>query len=227
MRICINIFGQPRNPENLREMLNTMLKNDQHEYHCLYTTWNTENIETITRLNPELNVFLIDIPNKEIFSKFSNLILDPTQRQGKTLHSHLLGTYCKDQTRHSIESYETNNNFTFDIIVTTRPDSLIKRTPVYKFYDAVDLNSSIMYTASDPCWDCYDNGSFPDNLMFSNRNTTIKALDMISIYEKCIVKNTNMIHPETASLYVLKQHHISIKYLDIFAFVCWWPIILY
>ncbi len=220
MHICINFYGQPRNPENVRAMLDTSLIDSNHTYHILYSTWENENIELMQKLNPELNIFRYAMPDDTVFDKFNNFKLDSTQVADKTLKRHLLGLYIKEQTAKTILQYEKNKSIKFDIIVTLRADAKIQKNVLYNFYSSVDLLSNIMYVAEEPCFNIYKTGSYPDVLMFSNRETMLKALDIISIYEYCVVKNTNYFHPETSAFNILIYKNIVMFSVKLYAFTC-------
>ncbi len=220
MNICLNFYGRPKNIQNLKDVYDKYLYNEKYNYHIVYTTWKTENIDKFRSFFPNAYINQIDCPDEtnELYKNITtNYNVDPTNlANGRNIKGFFLGMYSKDYSRHTIVEYEEQNNIKFDIIVSLRPDiKLDKNVSVY--FDKF-VNNTI-FVGSDPCYDIYNQGAYPHQFDMANRNDMLQLLDFITILNTCTVDGTNFFHGETSGYKILKRKNLQIFYLDFYAFV--------
>lgn len=223
MKICLNFYGQPKNIYNLKEMYDKYIYNSDYEIYIVYTTWKTENIDTFKNIFPNAYINLIDTPSTEndvYMDIINNYNLDITNLCGKkSINGYFLGLYSRDYSRNTIINFEITNNIKFDIILTTRPDIKLKNN-ISIYFDEInnDTNNTI-FVGSDPCFNIYNECSYPDVLCMSKRDTMMNLLDFINILKHCTLNNKKIFHPETSAFKLIKYKNLNIKYLNFYVFV--------
>lgn len=217
IKVCLNFWGQPKNIQNLQNMYESFIYDPQYDFFIVYTTWNSENITTFKNFFPTSYINLIDLPSTNdpnYMDIVNNYTLDWTNKaNGRLIKSYFLGLYCKDYSRNTINNFETNNNIKFDIILTLRPDTKLF-TNISHFYKEINNTSNTICVASEPRYDIYREGSYPDALCISKRNEMFQLLDFINELKLNTLYNTNIFHPETASYKIIVNKNLLIKYLD-------------
>ena len=221
MKIAINYFGLPRTPQNARQIFDEYIYDPAHEFHFMYTTWNVENTATVERQFPEIYIQKEPIPSKQYFSYLiNNYVLDETNTiKRKTLYHYLLGIYIKDKSRLTVNAYETAHNITFDLIITLRLDTNIKNAILGGFYNKLQLNTSLVYSASEPCYNVYKEGSYPDTILIGSRDFHLKSLQLLDALPHCTLSDGCTFHPETTAYKTIIFHGGQIEYLPFYSFI--------
>lgn len=221
MKIAINYFGLPRTPQNARQIFDKYICDPAHEFHFMYTTWNVENTASVERQFQEIFIRKEPIPSKQYFSYLiNNYVLDETNTiKRKTLYHYLLGIYIKDKSRLTVEAYETTHNIIFDLIITLRLDTDIKDAHLKQFYNKLQLNESIVYSASEESFDIYEEGSYPDNILIGGHDFHLKSLQLLDALPHCTLKDGRTFHPETTSYKTVNYYGGRVEYLPFYSFI--------
>lgn len=222
IKVCLNFWGQPKNMQNLQDIMSKYLYDSKFDFFILYTTWKSENITTFKIFFPNSYINLIDLPpydDVNYMDIINNYDLDVTNKNnGRTINNYFLGLYCKDYTRNTITDFEVERNIKFDIILTLRPDINLN-TNISHFYEEINNTSKTIFVASEPRFDIYNQGSYPDVLCISKRDEMLELLELINSLKFCILDNTNNFHPETSSYKLIMNKNLLIKYLNFYAFL--------
>lgn len=109
-----------------------------------------------------------------------------------------------------------NNNINFDIIITIRPDTDVYDGLLNTCYVSMLENTNMLYVATHPRFDIYNQGAIPDALLISNFDVMVKLLKFPDF--RFISIHKNIIHPETATGKNVKHQNICVKYLNLSAF---------
>jgi hypothetical protein len=220
MNVCLNFYGQPKNIRNLRDVYDKYLYNEKYNYHIVYTTWKTENVELFRSFFPNAYINQIDCPDEtnEIYKNITmNYNIDPTNLAGrKNIQGFFLGLYSKDYSRNTILEYETQNNIKFDLIVSLRPDTNLNANVSLHFEKFVENE---IYVASDPCYNIYQQGAYPAAFDMAKRDVMMYLLDFIKIINYCTLNGTNIFHGETSLYKLIKIKNLQIVFLDFHASV--------
>ena len=225
MKICINLCGQPKHYENFLKVLDECMAYREHEYHILYTTWKTENIDGFVSMmktgNINMKINQIDMPdsNTPHFDTISNsLIYDHSHRiTGKHIRNYFYYLYVRQESEKTITNYENEHNIKFDLIITTRPDIKINR-PIFRYFET--MNEKFVYVPDESRFDVYNEGSVQEALLMGRRDTIVTLLTgAIEILPDCGLGGTNQIHPETSFYKIIKKHDFMVVYLDLNAFI--------
>jgi hypothetical protein len=222
IKICLNFWGQPKNIQNLHNIYLNYLYDSKYDFVFLYTTWKSENITIFKNFFPNSYINLIDLPSENDVNYMdivNNYNLDETNKcNGRIIKNYFLGLYCKDYTRNTITNVEVENNIKFDIILTLRPDIRLN-TNISHFYEEINNTSKTIFVASQPRFDIYNQGCYPDALCISKRDEMFHLLEFINVLKLCTLNNTNIFHPETSSYKLIMNKNLLIKHLDFFAFL--------
>jgi len=218
MNICLNYFGQPRNPETTERVFNNYIKTPYDvTYHILYTTWDIENIDSFKTIFPNAFIKQYSYPDNNIFNTIlTNYALDFYSRECRTLLNYLLMLYIKSMSAKTISEYEELNNIQFDFIINLRPDLRLSHN-LYTFYDQIlkTINDTTIYIASEPRFNCYleqyGQDAYPHAIFIANSYVSKKVLNELSIIEYCPVKTTNWLHPESSSFNAI--HYLSLNFV--------------
>lgn len=221
MRVCINYFGQIRDMNITIETFNNFIKESVHETHILYSTWDDENIELFKNYFHESYIKTYQKPDlSEPY--YNNIIQNYTMdysNPNKTIEHYLLGLYIKSKSKNTIEHYEKEKNIKFDIIVSLRTSVYLFDKHISCFYnDIYESGSDYIYTAYDPCYNIHNEIALPDVIFIGKEYSNKKALDQVSILEKCKLYNQNVFHPETSFAKSLQMMGLVIKKLNFRAF---------
>jgi hypothetical protein len=216
--ICLNYYGQIRDINITRNTYNKFIQGE-NEYHIIFTTWNNENTTDFERLFPNSYIKKIEKPNMDNYLEYSkNIVVDKTN-PNKSIQHVIYGLYIKKMSYNTIEEYENINNINFDFIISLRTDVYLNKN-LNVFYDYIynNLNDNVVFVATEPKWDVYNEGALPDVLCISNKVVMKKMLSQIDILEKCLLQNTNIYHPETGFGKSIKAHNLTCVELDLKAF---------
>ena len=222
LKVCLNFWGQPKNIQNLQYIYEKFLHDPQYDFFVLYTTWKSENITSFKNIFPSSYINLIDLPSDNDLNYIdivNNYDLDSSNKgNGRIINNYFLGMYSKDYTRNTINCFENNNNIKFDIIVTLRPDIRLF-TNISYYYTEIYNTCNTIFVASEPRYDIYREGAYPDALCISKRNEMFLLLEFINELKSNTLNNTNVFHPETTSYKIIINKQLLIKYLNFNAFV--------
>ena len=222
MKICINLCGQPKLIHNLKDEIYKYLYSNKHEYYILYSTWTTENVELVREIFPNAFVkqYTPSMNNDEFKYVYENYSPDCTNIQ-KSKNTYLFKKYIAQCSISTILECEKQNNIVFDIIITTRPDVKISSSHnLSTFFDNIFKNDeNHAYVATQPRFDVYNQGAYPDAFIVSKRNTMLNILNTIDIIRHCSLPGTTQFHPETSDYKVLCLKNINCVYLNFEAFV--------
>ena len=140
MNICLNYYGQPRGCKKLKENYLNNIKDDINTFHCVYTTWNTEDISEFKNIFPDSFINQIEKPNISYFSYFKdNYTMDHTWVSNNVpMDNFLYFLYIKTNSIKTIEKYEEINNIKFDIVITLRPDHYFTGTNINYYYNVFE-----------------------------------------------------------------------------------------
>lgn len=226
MKICINLCGQPKKYENFPTVLEDHLVNTEHEYHILYTTWKTENIDGFVSLMKSKNINVtinqIDLPDSSTphFDSIStNLIYDYShQLAGKHIRNYFYYLYARQESAKAVINYENKHQIKFDLVILTRPDIKINR-PIFRYFDIMQ-HENFVYVSDEDRYNVYKEGAVPDALLMGRRDTIMKLLtSAIELLPACGLQNSNQIHPETSCYKLIKKHDFMVVYLDFNSFI--------
>jgi len=224
MNICINLVGQPKKCDLLKEQMKYLVTdNPQYRYHFLYTTWTSENPESIRKQIPNIHVKQVALPNDsdELFKMYSNkYTLDNSNLgMGKKRNNYIYALYIRKHSKQHILEYEKNHNITFDIVITTRPDLKINEgsNSLHQYFEHVISNR--IFTSRDLTFDVFGQGAVTDVIYMSSRNTMLLFLDSLPFIQSCVVTCTNIIHPETFNYKWIHLFFESVI-MDMYAYIC-------
>lgn len=200
MKICINIVGQPKKCDSLKNEL-TYLVNNVDEYYFLYTTWDSENAEKVIEQVPNLHVKQVPLPDESDawFKTYSEkYTLDYFNiGMGKKHYNYIYALFIRKYSQQHILEFEREHGFYFDIIITIRPDINIYVTPSRIFHYFHCIVEKKIFIARDVTYYPFNEGAVNDVLYMGKRNTMISFLDALPFIQNCVVHGTNIIHPET------------------------------
>jgi len=222
MNICLNYYGQLRNNSITTETYKKYIDDYNNNIYVLYTTWDTENVTPFKDYFTDSYIRQIDIPNLDKYSEMINKYqMDPTNSYKSFTHF-LLGLYIKKESYNTINAFEEEKNIKFDIIISMRTSVYINNN-VSKYYntilDNVNNEHYTVFVANEPCFNVYNQGSFPDVFYITKNKSVMKnVLSQIDILDDCLVTNTNYFHPETAFYKSLIYFKLNIVKLNLFAF---------
>jgi hypothetical protein len=215
MKICLNYYGQPRNLDITKYSFDNFIKNDNIEYHILYTTWDNEDITHFKQLFSTCFINQIEKPDLNDYTKIiDNYTVDPTNPH-KTIQHYLLGLYIKKMSYTTIEKY----NHDFDFIISLRTDIYLHDFHLSTYYNTIlnNLNNTV-FLPHEPKFPVYNENASPDTLYISNKSVMQQILCQIDILENCSVSNTNLFHPETSFYKSLVFYNLNIQLLNFRAF---------
>jgi hypothetical protein len=205
LKIGVSYWGQPRIIQHTFENFTNTILDNKNEFHILYSTWNTENIDEFKTFFSNAYIKQYERPNLGEIDIYKNILdkyrIDPTNSNNKkNLEHYLLGLYIKKSSGNTIIEYENRKNIKFDIVISLRTDTRIYNGDMRIFYNIVfDINSDKkIFVANEPKFDIYSNGSSPDVIMFGKSENIKKALCHLDIIDKTAVTDANFIHPETS-----------------------------
>jgi hypothetical protein len=226
-KVCINFVGQPKYLYNLSDIFENYIYSPDYEYHILYTTWKDVNVDEVKQTCPNIFIKHIDKPDtpdhpyyNEYLHIINNFNYDGSNLfMGKKINNFFLAQFIRDQSRYTIEEYEKTNSIIFDIIVTTRLDVDIQHQNISNYFNQIlETKENTLFVGNAPMYDLYNQGSYPDALLMSNKNTMLQLLDYITILKFCAMDN-NIFHPETASYKIATSKNINVVYLPFYAFI--------
>ena len=199
MKIALNYYGLPRILDNMLDIYNKFIKCENIEYHILYTTWNTENIERFVEIFPNAFIKQYDIPDMSEYNDIiNNYSLDNTN-PNKTIDHYFKGLFIKQKSIDTINDYEKEKSIEFDFIITLRTDTYIYDNHLNHFYDQIINNlQNNVYLAHGPKFDVHSQGAYPDTLFIANKICTIKMLSQLNNIKQCVLNDTFVFHPETS-----------------------------
>lgn len=218
MNICVNIFGQIKYQEQLKQTIQTSLLDNNNTFHFLFTTWNSTDETPIKNLFPNCFVKKYELPNLLNYSKIiDNYTLDKTQRSNKDITHYVYGFYIKSKSHDTIIEYENLCNIKFDIILTARTYTNLFGYKLQDYYN--HFKEDIVYSAEDPCFAIYGMDAYPDSFVMSRRDVGLQILNVFDVLEKCTIDNCKTFHPETTSFRIIKEKGYTLEKLPFRAFV--------
>jgi hypothetical protein len=219
MNICVNIFGQIKNIEYLKQTIETSILDNNNKFHILFTTWNDTDINQMKNIFPNCYIKQYNSPDLINYEHLiCNYKLDITQISEKKMERYLLGFYIKSKCQETIIEYENNNNIKFDIIITIRTYTRLYNEAYLQQYYSI-LKENIIYTAEEPSFAIYSMPAYPDTFTMSKRDCGLDILNVFDVLEKCTINNTNIFHPETSAYQIVIKKNFSIIKLPFNAFL--------
>lgn len=217
MKICINIFGSQRDVNNTVDLVNNYIIENENEYYILYTGWENEPqiYETLFE-NIYIKRFALDKQAiKEYCHKYSQYKVHDGYVPPKTLEYILEGLYIKQKSMVTIQSFMIDNNIQFDLIITVRSDTKLTDKLSNYYSEIIQHGLDKIYIANGPNWNIFNKGAASDLICISNYENTIKMLDQIRNFDKCIAEETNnTFHPETSYYRYLRWCNDSVIRLN-------------
>ena len=127
----------------------------------------------------------------------------------------ILDFWCHQKSLENLKDliieYETKNNINFDIILRIRTDVHLSNS-IVKYYNNVIENN--VYVASEPRYDIYNRGSYPDFLIFGRNKEMKNILNAIHIIENCLYE-PHTFHPESSAYAITKYYNYNCNHLPI------------
>ena len=200
MNIAINYYGQLRDITRMIEMYNNFIKDDNINYHILWTTWTLENKEPFKIFFPNSYINSVEeLGFNEYNTIINNFCMDKTN-PNKTFEHYAKGLYIKNKSIETINNYEIENDISFDFIITIRTDIFIYDNHLSIFYKEIKkiLTDDVIFIANEPKYNIYNQGGEPDCIFISNKVATKKMLNQINNLSNCTLNESNILHPETA-----------------------------
>jgi hypothetical protein len=217
MHICINIFGQIRFIEHLKNTINTSLLDKTNTFHIVYTTWTNTDVSSIKSIFPDCYIQYYDLPDMNTYKYLTDSCkLDITQRKDKTISHYVLGFYIKKMSKDTILKYEAENNIKFDLIITMRTYTNLFNNAVQQYYTQFSENT--IYSAADPSYNIYNSDAYPDSFTMAKRDPALHSLDVFDVLDKCTIGD-NTFHPETSSYKIIINKGLKLIKLPFKAFI--------
>jgi hypothetical protein len=216
MKIAVNFYGQPRDPQNALKTFNNAIVNSKDKFKVLYTTWDDERIDKFEELFPHSFIRQVSRPDVNYFDDYNERFRVDATNPNKTLYGYLLSLYCKKESAKTIELFEEISNTEFDLLITLRTDTILDSNVIQEFYDAASQKTNTAFVTSEINHDVYQKGAYPDMFLMTSRKS-INSLRQIEILEKCVVPGTNFFHPETSAYQCLIANNLSVEYMQMTA----------